>query len=55
VNINNIDLVFEKFLQKKVIIEIIDSEGNTLNFQEVVNDLFKLIKDNKDEFYEDFK
>ena len=55
VNINDIDLVFEKFVQNKVVIEITDSEGNKLNFQKDVNALFKLLKDNKKELYEDLR
>ncbi len=55
VNINDIDLVFEKFLQKKVIIEITDSEGNKINFQEEINEIFELLKGNIKELYEDLK
>jgi tRNA splicing endonuclease len=55
VNINDIDLVFEKFLQNKVLIEITDSEGNEINFNEVIEEVFKLLKDNKKELFEDLK
>ena len=55
VNITDIDLVYEKFLLDKVIIEITDSEENEINYKEVVEELFKLIKENKKEFYEDLK
>ena len=55
VNINDIDLVFEKFLQNKVLIEITNSEGNEINFNEVIEEVFKLLKDNKKELYEDLK
>ena len=55
VNINNIDLVFEKFLQNKVIINITDSEGNKINFQEDIKEIFTLLKENKNELYEDLK
>ena len=55
VNINNIDLVFEKFLQNKVVIEITDSKENKINFQEDVNELFNLLKENKKELYEDLR
>jgi hypothetical protein len=55
VNINDIDLVFEKFLQNKVIIEISDTEGKTINFQKDLNEIFNLLKDNKNELYEDIK
>ena len=55
VNIYDIDLVFKKFLQNKVIIEITDSEGKKVNFQKEVEELFKLLKNNKRELYEDIK
>jgi hypothetical protein len=55
VNINDIDLVFEKFIQKKVIVEIADSEGNIINFQEDVDDLFNLLKENRSELYKDLR
>jgi len=53
VNIYNIDLVFDKFMQNKVIIEITDSDGKIINFQEDLEAIFKLLKENKKEFYED--
>ena len=53
VNINDIDLIFKKFLQNKVIIEITDNQGKVTNFQEDLEEIFKLIKENKKEFYED--
>jgi hypothetical protein len=55
VNIYDIDLVFEKFLQNKVIVEITDTEGKKLSFQQEVEEIFKLLKDNKKELYEDIK
>ena len=55
VNIEDIDLVFEKFLQNKVIVEITDSRGNKKNFQENIKEIFKLLKDNKKELYEDLR
>jgi hypothetical protein len=47
--------VFEKFLQNKVVVEISDSEGTIINFQEHVNELFRLLKENKKELYEDLR
>ncbi|NVM16198.1 MAG: hypothetical protein HWN80_00675 [Candidatus Lokiarchaeota archaeon] len=55
VDINNIDLVFEKYLQNKVIIEITDSEGNSITFKEDIKEIFELLKNNKKELYEDLK
>jgi hypothetical protein len=55
VNINDIELVFKKFLQNKVIIEITDSEGKKINFQKDIEEVFKLLKDNKNDLYEDIK
>ena len=55
IDIHKIDLVFEKFLQDKVVVEITDSEGNIINFQEEINEVFRVIKGNKDELYEDLK
>jgi len=55
VNIYDLNLVFEKFLQNKVILEISDVEGKKINFQEDLQEVFKLLKDNKKELYEDLK
>ena len=55
VNIQDIDLVNEKFLQDKVIVEISDVGGKKINFQKHVDEIFKLIMENKEELYEDLK
>ncbi len=55
VNIYDIDLVFEKFLQNKVVIEITDSKGNKINFQQDLDEIFTLLKENKKELYLDIK
>ncbi|MFX1592370.1 MAG: hypothetical protein ACFFB6_13540 [Promethearchaeota archaeon] len=55
INIYDIDAVFEKFLQNKVIVEIKDSEGKKINFQEEINEIFDLIRRNKEELFEDLK
>ena len=55
VNINDINLVFEKFLQNKVIIEISDSKGNKIDFQKEMGEIFNLLRDNKNELYEDLR
>ncbi|MCK4381521.1 MAG: hypothetical protein KAW51_10315 [Candidatus Lokiarchaeota archaeon] len=55
VNIYDMDLVFKKFLQDKVLIEIMDSEGNKTNFQEEIQDIFQLLRENKEDLYIDLK
>ncbi|UCD00901.1 MAG: hypothetical protein JSV23_08435 [Promethearchaeota archaeon] len=55
VNIHDLKLVFKKFLQEKVIVEIYDSVGKITNFQEELNEIFDLIKENREELFEDLK
>ncbi len=55
VNIYDIELVFKKFLQDKVIIEIPDVEGNPINFQEEIQEIFHLLRENNEELYIDLK
>ena len=55
VDIQDIDLVHEKFLQDKVIVEISIVDGKKINFQKQVDEIFKLIIENKKELYEDLK
>ncbi|MFX0153729.1 MAG: hypothetical protein ACFE9Q_04300 [Candidatus Hodarchaeota archaeon] len=55
VNIYDIDLVFEKFLKNKVIVEINDLDGEKVNFQEEINEIFDLIRKNKDKLFKDLK
>ena len=55
IDIHKIDLVFEKFLQDKVVVDISDSEGTVINFQDEINEVFRIIKENKDELYEDLR
>ena len=55
VNIYDIELVFKKFLQDKVIIEIPDVEGNRINFQEEIQEIFQLLRENNEELYIDLK
>ncbi len=55
VNISDLDLVFEKFLQEKVLVEFSDPEGKKLNFQEEINEIFDLIRKNKKELFNDLK
>ena len=49
------DLVFEKFLQKKVIREILVKDHKKVSFQNEIDEIFTLIKENKDEVFEDLK
>jgi hypothetical protein len=53
VNVNNLDLVFEKFLQSKVVVEMNDSEGKRIVFQEDIDDIFDLVRKNKEELFKD--
>ena len=55
VDIHDMELVFKKFLELKVIIKYIDNDENVINFQEEVDEIFQLLRDNKHEFYEDLK
>jgi hypothetical protein len=49
------ELIFKNFLHNKVIVEFNNDEGNLINFQKEIDDLFKLLRENKLEFYEDLK
>ncbi len=53
VDIRDIDLVFERFLRDKVVCEISNSEGIVVNFQEEINEVFQVIRENKEELYKD--
>ena len=53
IDIHNIDLVFERYLQDKVVYEISNSEGVIINFQDEINDVFRVIRENKEELYKD--
>ena len=55
VDIYDLNLVFEKFLQNKVIVEIYDFKGKKTNFQQELNEIFQLIRENKEELYDDLK
>jgi len=55
VDINDMELVFKKFLESKVIIEYIDNDDNVINFQKEIDEIFQLLRENKYEFYEDLK
>jgi len=55
IDIYNINLVFEKFLQEKVVIEFVDDLDNTINFQNELNEIFLLLKENREELYNDLQ
>ena len=55
VDINNLELVLEKFLEKKITFIITDSEGKEVNFKEELNDIFQLIRRDKPELLYDIK
>ncbi|MFW9771610.1 MAG: hypothetical protein ACFFFB_16195 [Candidatus Heimdallarchaeota archaeon] len=55
VNIYNIQQVFHEFLERKVVIEFTDKNGEIINFQKQVNGIFNLLLENKGELYLDLK
>jgi hypothetical protein len=55
VNIQNIDKVYEKFLQDKVIAEISNVNGEIINFHNDIDEIFELLRANIEELYEDLK
>ncbi|MFX0186527.1 MAG: hypothetical protein ACFE8A_02200 [Candidatus Hodarchaeota archaeon] len=54
VEINNIELIFDKFLEDKVIVELSDN-GKIINFRKEIKEIFQLLRENKQELYDDFK
>ena len=55
IDINDIELVFEKFLEDKIPFSITDSEGKEVNFKKELNEIFQLIRKNKPELLYDIK
>jgi len=55
IDINDIELVFEKFLEDKIPFSITNSEGKEVNFKEELNEIFQLIRKNKPELLYDIK
>ena len=53
IDINNIELIFQKFLEEKVVIEFSDISGNIINFQNELDELFQLLREYKQELYND--
>jgi len=52
-NVRDLNIVFAKFLKKKVQSDIFDENGESINFMKEINEIFALIKDNQDELIED--
>jgi len=52
-NIRDFDIVFAKFLKKKVPSEIVDEKGECINFMKEIDEIFSLFNENYDELLED--
>ena len=55
VDIYDLELVFKKFLQDKILVEISDSQGKIVNFKKDLDFVFQILRENKEELYEDLK
>ncbi|MFX0034425.1 MAG: hypothetical protein ACFE9I_02145 [Candidatus Hermodarchaeota archaeon] len=55
VNIYDLELVFQKFKSDKAIEEISDSLGNIYNFKTEMDEIFQLIRENREELFYDLK
>jgi hypothetical protein len=55
VNIYDLNLVFQKFLENKVISEIIDSQGENVDFKPIISEIFQLIEQNAKKLYQDLR
>ncbi len=51
---NNIELVFKKFLESKVMVELSDN-GKIINFRKEIESIFQLLREDKQELFEDLK
>ena len=54
-DVNNLELVLKKFLENEIIFEFLDKNGNTINYQLVIKQIFQLLRENQRELYEDLK
>ena len=54
-DINNLELIFQKFKEEKVVVEFSDSSGKIINFQNELNEIFQLLRECKQELYDDLK
>ena len=55
VNINDIDLVFENFLIEKIGPEIVNNKGIKISFLSDIQQIFDLLKKNKDDLLSDLR
>lgn len=55
VNLYDLDLVFQKFLETKVIIKISYNNGKKVNFENEIREIFRLIKNNRKTLYFDLE
>jgi len=55
ININEINAVFDQFLKEKIKTEIINKEGNKVNFSKEIHQIFDFLRKNKEELYSDLK
>jgi len=55
VNIKDIDLVFENFLIEKIGPEIVNNKGIKISFLSDIQQIFDLLKKNKDELLSDLR
>ncbi|MBY9004847.1 MAG: hypothetical protein KGD73_12800 [Candidatus Lokiarchaeota archaeon] len=54
-NVRDLDKIFPKFLNKKVQSEIIDENGDCIDFMNEINEIFTLLKENQNELIEDLR
>ena len=55
INISNINAVFEIFLKEKIEIEIISYNGKKVNFLKEIQQIFDVLRKNKEVLYSDLK
>jgi hypothetical protein len=55
VDIHDIELVFSRFLLHKVIDEITSENLEIISFKKEINDIFQLLRENKQKLYDDLK
>jgi len=55
INVLNIELVLKKFLEEKVVSAFTDEKGDLIKFQKELNEIFQLLRNNKQELYIDLK